>query len=109
DGSEQYLALARGLRKVMKPGGRVEVQWTTATETTGGKTQSRGHVTGEALKQALAAAAKDFPRSVGDTEAAPGTDYNYSVEAPRTKSGIPSKQPPSNPVPEKRWIFTFGN
>lgn len=93
----------------MTDGGRVEVQWTTALETTGGKTQPRGHITGEGLKQALVATNPDVPRGFSVHENAdPVTDYNYSVQAPRGKRGEPSKTPPSNPVPEKRWIFTFG-
>jgi len=107
-GGDSYLTLARGLRQVMKKGGRVEVQWTTSTETTGGETKSRGHITGDGLKEALAATAAGKPRAVSiDESAAPVTDYDYSVEAPRTQSGVPSKTPPSNPVPEKRWVFTF--
>lgn len=107
-GGDRYRTLARGLRQVMKQGGRVEVQWTTALETTGGKTQSRGHITGDDLKAALLATDADVPRKVSiDENAAPVTDYDYSVEAPRTLDGKPSKTPPSNPVPEKRWIFKF--
>jgi hypothetical protein len=107
-GGDRYRTLARGLRQVMTQGGRVEVQWTTALETTGGKTQSRGHITGDDLKAALLATAADMPRKVSiDENAAPVTDYDYSVEAPRTLDGKPSKTPPSNPVPEKRWIFKF--
>jgi hypothetical protein len=109
-GSEEYAGLVRGLRKVMKTGGRVEVQWTTALETTGGVTKSRGHITGEALNQALASKTDDVPRAYSVNENAPPvTDYDFSVSAPRTQSGKPSKAPPSNPVPEKRWVFTFGD
>ncbi len=109
EGSGEYLTLARGLRQVMAPGGRVEVQWTTALETTGGVTGPRGHITGEGLAAALEATALDAPRGVSiDKNATPVTDYEYSVEAPRTKTGIPSKTPPSNPVPTRRWVITFG-
>ena len=109
-GGDAYTGLARGLRDVMTSGGRVEVQWTTSTETTGGVTKERGHITGDGLELALTQTAKDVPRKVSiDKDAPPVTDYDYSVEAPRRKSGSPSKTPPSNPVPEKRWIFTFGD
>ena len=93
----------------MTPGGRVEVLWTTETEITGGVERDRGHVTGEALRDALDATAAQVPRAVAvEPNAAPVTDYHYSVQAPRPKSGIPSKQPPTDPVPKSRWVFTFG-
>jgi hypothetical protein len=107
-GGDLYRTLARGLRQVMRQGGRVEVQWTTAPEITGGKKKDRGHITGDELKKALLATADDVPRKIAiDENAPPITDYDYSVEAPRTLDGKPSKTPPSNPVPEKRWIFKF--
>gem|GEM_PF-6865318 len=72
-------------------------------------TSSRGHITGPGLKQALDATASRSPREYSvKTDAKPVTDFDYSVEAPRGKSGVPSKKPPENPVPEARWIFTFG-
>lgn len=107
-GSDQYLNLAKGLRRVMKSGGRVEIQWTTAPENTGGKTTSRGHIDGPAVEEALLATAGEVPRAVQfDRNAPPVKDYDYSVEAPRTETGIPSKTPPSNPVPEFRWVISF--
>jgi hypothetical protein len=104
-GGGEYSALARGLRNVIATGGRVEVQWTTEPETTGGVTKSRGHVTGEALKAALDKT--NDGRKVDATPAPPILDFNYSIEAPRGKSGLPSKAPPTDPVPQKRWVFTF--
>ena len=41
-------------------------------------------------------------------EAPPVTDFNYSVEAPRPKSGVASKTKPTDPVPKYRTVFTFG-
>jgi hypothetical protein len=109
-GGAEYRELALGLRKVMTSGGRVEVQWTRETEVTGGVESDRGHVTGEALRDALAGTAAGMPRRFDVNEnAQPVTDYDYSVEAPRTESGVASKTPPANPVPQHRWIFTFGD
>jgi hypothetical protein len=108
-GGASYKNLARGLGQVMSNGGRVEVQWTTESETTGGKTTSRGHITGEALQGALESTGVKAGRNITVTQdAKPVLDFDYSVEAPRGKSGAPSKTPPSNPVPQFRWIFTFG-
>lgn len=108
-GGSEYRELALGLRRVMTAGGRVEVQWTAATEVTGGVEGDRGHVTGEGLRDALAATVADAPREVAvDANAQAVTDYRYSVEAPRTQSGVPSKSPPANPVPQQRWVFMFG-
>lgn len=104
-GDDSYRTLARGLKQVMKQGGRVEVQWTTSEEAPG---VGRGHITGEGLKRAIADTDVDLPRKISvDEAAAPVTDYDYSVEAPRTLDGKPSKTVPANPVPEHRWIFKF--
>jgi hypothetical protein len=63
-------------------------------------------VTGEALRDALTGTAAEAPRRVDvDANAQPVTDYQYSVEAPRTASGAASKTPPSNPIPQQRWIL----
>jgi hypothetical protein len=105
-GSAEYMTLARGLRNVIASGGRVEVQWTTAPETTGGVTQPRGHVTGDALEAALTKT-NDGRKVDVDKAAAPVLDFDYSIEASRNKSGLPGRSPPTNPVPEKRWVFTF--
>jgi hypothetical protein len=109
EGSAEYKQLATDLRRVMANGGRVEVQWTDDLETTAGKTSSRGHITGTQLAKALEATAGVVPRQVSIDDAAhPVTDFNYSVEAPRPKSGIPSKTKPTDPVPRFRTVFTFG-
>lgn len=108
DGSPEYRQLATGLRQVMAVGGRVEVQWTDDLETTGTRTSSRGHITGMALEKALELAAATSPRAVTVSEATPVTDFNYSIEAPRPKTGVPSKAKPTDPVPRFRTVFTFG-
>ena len=86
------------------------MQWTDAPEElSGGGTKPRGHITGDALQAALDATAGAAPRKVSvDKQALPVTDFDYSVEAPRPKTGA-SKTPPSNPVPKFRWVFTFGD
>ena len=109
-GADDYANLAKGLRDVMADGGRVEVQWTTAPETTGGVTKDRGHIKGEGLRQALDATAASSPRAFQVNENAPPvTDYDYSVEAPRSMDGKAGREKPTNPVPEFRWVFTFGS
>jgi hypothetical protein len=111
-GGALYKNLARGLGKVLAKNGRVEVQWTDEPETTGGVTKPRGHIAGDALLSALqdtgVLAARDVKVTRDPKVAPPVLEYDYSVEAPRTKSGVPSKTPPSNPVPRFRWVFTFG-
>lgn len=109
-GGRAYENLAAGLNRVMAKGGRVEVQWTTEPETTGGVTKSRGHITGGALEAALASTAPGSRRHVSVTKGAKLVlDFDYSIEASRNKSGVASKSNPTNPVPKNRWIFTFGD
>jgi hypothetical protein len=108
-GDDSYMTLARGLIEVMKSGGRVEVQWSTQPEQTKTGARPRGHITGEDLNAALEAAIAGSTRQYKMTMAEPITDYDYSVEAPRTQNGRPSKTPPSNPTPQFRAIFTFGD
>ncbi len=49
---ERYAALARQLKLVMAPGGRIDVQWDLSPEG-GYRGTSRGHIQGDALRDAL--------------------------------------------------------
>jgi hypothetical protein len=108
-GGALYKNLARGLGRVMAKDGRVEIQWTDEPETTNGVTKPRGHITGDALLSALEATGVRDARGVKVAkDAQPVLEYDYSVEAPRDKTGVPRKAPPTPPVPKFRWILTFG-